>query len=547
MNKVTNNAYSLLHKDVIALVIITFTIFAIKAIFVVLNSSGPTISDELLNKFNARAIFEGQKYAIALYPPAYPLALTPAFFFKYWYEGMLIINAFWSSLIVPATWLLARAAGVRQSLLAALLVGLLPMHAIYPNVLRSENLYVPLFVLAVALALRGGKAGNIEALVFGFVLGITHLTKYLFLPALPLLVVAWLYSRSKYNPDVPSASLLQQYYPALFVLLSYGLVIAIWLIYGYASGFGLSEMFGFGISGHIAKAATVESLLMWVAAYSSYAILAWLPVWGIITIWVSQLSSKSWRINLESRHWFFLVLVLLLLGCYWLLAVQHSFGAEYNYPVPQRLIGRYLMPLSPIMLVLGVWVLERITEAMLCFGRFRALISAGVLIGFSSVAWWILFNNSIWKVTPWFANSEQGVPDVIAVVSPLMYLLAITITLLPIVFFYFRKADVRLLVLPLAVLMLISLISDAKRMLPLQFGRHFRELAAVGTILSRQGDTIHVLYDGDAQQLRLFQESMLFWELKQNQLSVEASLYEEGKKNASFSFPILHTSVMSIL
>jgi len=522
-----NNSW---YKDLPMLALVTFVLFAIKAVWAVLISSGPLIIDELLYKFNASAIFDLQKYFTAHYPPAYSLALAPALFFQNWYEGMLVLNAFWSSLVIPAAWLLARAAGVRYPLLAAALAALLPMHAVYPNILFSENLFVPLFVLAMALALRGGKRGNVEALAFGFVLGMTHLTKYLFLPALPLLFGAWLYSKCKDTLDTSSESPLQRYVPILLVIAGYGVVIGVWLIYGLASGFKLSQLFGFGISGIGAKAVTGSSLFMWGVAYSSYIILAWLPVWGIFAIWLSQQSDKAWRIRLEPQQERFLILSLLMLGCYYLVAVQHSFGAGYNYPVPRYMIGRYLMHLSPIMLVTGVLVLERIAETKLPFRLIKALISIGALIGFASVAWWIILNNGIWPLSNWNVSHVVNSIDVTAFGSPLVFFSVMVVVLLLPVIIFFRRNDIRLPVLLMVAFMLVGLGVDAGRVHARQNGLHYRHMAHAVANLNEQGNILNVFTDnkdlslllsqhfrGKDWVMRLNQRRLAFWgvDLKQ--------------------------------
>lgn len=545
------------YKDLPVLALMTLVLFAFKAIWAVLISSGPAYPDELTYKLNACAIFALQKYATAHYPPLYPLVLAPALFFKHWYEVMLVQNAFWSSLVVPATWFLARAANVRHPLLAALLAGLLPMHIVYTNLLLSENLFVPLFVIAVALALRGDKRGNVEALGFGFVLGITHLTKYLFLPALPLLFGAWLYSRSMNMPDTRSESLLRRYRPAFLVLASYGVVMGAWLIYGLASDFYLRQLFGLGISGGIAQAATGGSLLMWVAAYSSYVILAWLPIWGMIVIWASQFSDKALRIRLDTQQRLFLVLALLLLGCYWLLAVQHSFGAGYNYPVPQRLIGRYLMHLSPIMLVVGLWFLERIVERKAPFRDMKACIGIGVLVGFSFLAWEILFNKAIGKYAISIPISESGGVDVIAMVSSSVYLTAIASVLLPLIFLRFRKTDIRLFVLPMIVFMLVSIMVDAKRMSAYQNGLHYRQMAYAIANLNDHGDTFNIYTDskdlsplmsqsfrGKDWAMKMNQRRLAFWGVKQKQILIQDVSTQAGFQFASIQSPSLLVSSM---
>ena len=546
MNKQKFDLTDPYYKDLFFLAAMTFVLFALKALWSISIASGPTVSDELLYKFNASAIFEWKRYATAHYPPAYSLTLVPALFFRHWYEAMLVCNAFWSSLVVPATWFLGRAAGLRYPLRAAVLASLLPMHAVYPNVLFSENLFVPLFVVALALAQRGGRSGNTEALTFGVVLGLAHLTKYLFLPALPLLFGSWVYFRSKSNLRVPTAGLLRRYYPALLVVLAYCIIIGIWICYGLTSGYSLRKLFGFGISGISAKAAiTVHSLLMWIAAYTFYIILAWLPIWGIVTIWLSQLRDKAWRSQPALYHWRFLALVLLLVGGYWLLSVQHSFGASYNYPVPVRLIGRYLMHLSPIMLVVGLLLLESIAENPLSIGKTKALAGVGILASLASLAWWVLFNKGIWSFSVEFANREPGTVDTIALVYPAMFLFVIAMILLLLAMICFRKNKPRAWLLPIAALMLVSLVVDAARMYNKRNGLHHRELAAAAeTMPGRQDDTLHVYYDGFALQLKYFKERMLFWGIKRPVVPEEAVSYKRGIHFPSLPSPsVLITNI----
>lgn len=534
-------------KDLPVLALMTFVLFAIKAVWAVLISTGPTIVDELLYKFNASTIFDLQKYYTAHYPPAYSLVLAPALFFKDWYEAMLVVNAFLSSLVVPASWFLARSAGIKRPMLAAVLSALLPMHFVFPNILFSENLFVTLFVLAVAIALRGGKRGYIEALAFGFVLGVAHLTKYLFLPALPLLIATWLYCRRTSNQENASETSVSLYIPFLLVLLGYGLVVGLWLYYGGSSGFSLSQMFGLGFakvfgigaSGIKTKTLNADSFLMWVVAYISYLVLAWLPIWGVIAIWMSQVINKDWRIQIEPRHQRFLYLVLLLVSCYWLLAVRYSFGCGYNYPVPQRVMGRYVMQLFPIMLVVGVWIMEIFAESRAKFHKIKALFAIAMLVGVASIAWWILFNKGIWAFNEWFANRTPGTVDVVAMASLQVFLLAIAMISLLLAMISFRRNDIRLLVLPIVTLMLVSMIVAAGRMYVYQDGLHFRELAAAVTSLKQQNETLHILYEDNVLNRPFLKERMLFWGVKQNQLSAESVSAKAGINFDSLSSPTL--------
>ena len=150
----------------------------------------------------------------------------------------------------------------------------------------SENLFVPLFVLSTALALRvESKRGPWAALLFGFILGLTHLSKYLFLPAVPLLIAVWLFAHHQEQQQSSlTKSLLTCFLQLICILLTYSLTFGAWLYYGQASGFALNKLLGLGHQGVKADAASLDSLLMWVAAYTSYVVLAWCPVWALFAV-----------------------------------------------------------------------------------------------------------------------------------------------------------------------------------------------------------------------------------------------------------------------
>lgn len=176
-------------RSLIALALLTLAVVAIR-FYLAWVADGPRMyGDELRYKQNAEAIFQMGLYATAHYPPLYSVVIAPALNFFHWYEAMLILSSIASSLVVPATWILARTLNLSAPMALASLAALLPMHAVYSQTLMAENVGVPFFVLAVALAMRGKTR---DAFMFGLILALLHLTKYLYLPALPLLFMAWL-------------------------------------------------------------------------------------------------------------------------------------------------------------------------------------------------------------------------------------------------------------------------------------------------------------------------------------------------------------------
>ncbi len=82
--------------------------------------------------------------------------------------------------LAPLTWALARQLwfGERTARRAAIVIALFPLLAIYPLALASENLFVPLLALSLALVLRADERGEArDYALAGFVLGLTALTR----------------------------------------------------------------------------------------------------------------------------------------------------------------------------------------------------------------------------------------------------------------------------------------------------------------------------------------------------------------------------------
>lgn len=98
-------------KEVVVVGVMTFVLFVLKSLWALSQASDPFIPDELVYKFNARSLFDLTKYYSARYPPVYPLSLVPAFLFRNWFDIMLVLNAFWSSLTYRSGFLVSGPSG----------------------------------------------------------------------------------------------------------------------------------------------------------------------------------------------------------------------------------------------------------------------------------------------------------------------------------------------------------------------------------------------------------------------------------------------------
>jgi hypothetical protein len=506
---------------------ITLTLFVLKAIFTVYNATGPAIlNDEYIYKFNAESIFHLQKYADAHYPPAYSIALAPALFFDRWYEAMLVINAFISSMTVPAAWLLARAAGVRHPLVPAALAAIIPFHAVYPSFLLSENLFVPAFCLALALALRGASASAREGVLFGLVLGLAHMTKYMFLPAAPLLYLGWLWGMRR-----PENGRSNPWAKALAPVAGYALVVSLWLWYGHSSGFLVRELLGLDISAagrlvtnagetarRIRQFASAGSLFMWVCAYAAFFFLIWLPVWGIGMIWAAEKFSGRLLAKHERQVSLFLVLSLALIMGFCLTAMLHSFGGMYNYPHPKRIMARYLVHLGPVMLVIAAMALEALHGEKASGGRNRTpLCMVGLTALLGIIALWVI-RGGIWDFPSFFYKNQVNLLN-LSSIGPAAYLF---LALVPVTLYAaaFRESKHPAMVsVPLAAFLLCSSIAYACSAPYRQEGLHMRMIVAASTAKPFKGKSVHVFIGKTPVPAKGFADSARFWDLRDTTLT----------------------------
>lgn len=138
-------------------------------------------------------------------PPLYPAFLAGV----YWITGpesdnrialARLVQAFVTATLAPLTALLAIRLGVspRGAKRAAIIVAVYPILLLYPVALATENLFFPLSLLALLLALRavqeGGLGKHVQA---GTAFGAAMLTRSSFGVALPVIALwAWMRGRS---------------------------------------------------------------------------------------------------------------------------------------------------------------------------------------------------------------------------------------------------------------------------------------------------------------------------------------------------------------
>jgi|WetSurMetagenome_2_1015567.scaffolds.fasta_scaffold03941_8 hypothetical protein len=422
-----------LYLPLSAWLLITFLLLVfLKTCLIFFYPNGPAVFfDELLYKEQAQQIFSGQVHYGRLYdwayPPLYPVSLSLAFLSQeHWYEWMLFINTLLSSSIIfPAYLISKRLLPERVFFLPVIMVALLPFHAVYPSLLMSENLFLLVFLFALYFSLIREKRCWFSGMLVGVFCALAYMTKYLFLPSIPLLIgLWWLIPLIKQDLKGKSISQKLQLPDLAAVTAGFLVIYTPWLIYAQYIGMSVGKVMGlqfagsygkaisgagFHFSGDAIKIPNLDSLGLWVTAYSSYLVLVLAPLLGILYLYFRLLFSKKEDISSREKLFFFSIIAFSI--GYSLLAVQHSWGAGYNYPVPQYVIGRYLMHLTPLYFIAAVVALYRLSNHISYFKCSSIFIISLVALILVWAAQQILFEQAVWKLPGYFADSNFSAPD----------------------------------------------------------------------------------------------------------------------------------------
>ncbi|MDI6026706.1 glycosyltransferase family 39 protein [Corticibacterium sp. UT-5YL-CI-8] len=344
---------------------------------------GPIIfGDELLYRDFAQRLFELRPYSSGHYPPAYPLFLAPSFFFgSYFYEAMKVSNALASSLTIFPIFLIARLfLDERDSLLVAVASAAMPFHFVFPQLIMSENLFIPLLLFCFYLCLR--KAEKNETwwdIGTGAAIGLLYLTRHITLVLILPLAIIWMITNREKLP--------RRLLRGCIVIAAMAIVYVPWIVSQISVGVNPKHVFGFGIASKTnPEQLTLQLLIVWTALYAAYFAL-------LSSTTLPLLFSSIWR-PIQARDVFsnrLAIGALLLLAFFAMAVTRHSWRAAYNFPDMQRLMGRYLVCL-PFMFALVAAVEARRLDAVKSGLRWAAtfVLPSVVLMG---AAYLIVFQN----------------------------------------------------------------------------------------------------------------------------------------------------------
>ena len=185
-------------KQIKKLLLIFTVLVLVKSLLSYFIPSPSMFGDEYTFAKMAQSIFNEGSFSIHGFPtdkepPLYPIILSLAYIFKDMtlvYTFMKIINSILSSLIIfPAYFLTKEFLGDKKSLLASILIGVMPFSFVFPSIIMAENIYYTLILASLFFIYKSFTAkGYKYDILAGLFIGLSLLTKvigtFIFLPML---------------------------------------------------------------------------------------------------------------------------------------------------------------------------------------------------------------------------------------------------------------------------------------------------------------------------------------------------------------------------
>ncbi len=502
---------------------------------------GPIVSgDEFLYKDLAQSIFSGLGYfvhntgynvAYLMYPPLYPLILTPAFLFgDDWYAWMLRINVLVSSCLIFPVWAIARSLLPRQESWASVLVAaIIPYNVVFPRLIMSENLFLPLFITAFYLTLRDKDEGTLlPNLVTGAVWGLSYLTRHIFLAVIPVLFILW-WIKPKVLEEKHFSDLFHRsrFFAAVFILLGFVLVYAPWVLYSLGNSVDPLSAIGINTVSQPQRLANAEQTLgpindfaVWLIFYTAYVLLMSTP-------YLTFLAAYAWGVveRPERRSLFFVIAFASIMGVFLIIAaffISRSFGDGWTDFFVE---GRYVMYGVPLLPIVAFVVADRLRSIQVG-ARLRAIVIGwAISLILVCTSYFVLIGHGIWQLSPWFTSIDVVNFDVLGFNESTIFPLGVSLLALGILVGNVQSAFVLLPNRMTSFVLLIGfLLFNFGNISPCienmerdqEVSRHGRVLAQV---LLSQGSygygsdkyPINVILDDSSLSLGSYTLALLFW------------------------------------
>lgn len=336
-------------KEVLYMGLMYAALLLFKLIFVIGNRSFPIISDEFNYEFMSWQLTERGIYDSSHYPLLYPLLMAPAHLFgDNSYFVMKVLNAIYSSFVPVITYKICRLyVEEKPSLACSIFTMVIPYQYIIPMCLMSENVYFPLFLLAIYLFLRSYKKNVYEDIAAAVSVGLLMLTRHITLSLIPISALFWFIKQMGKKEKFAKIIL-----RGLGICVGIVVVYSPWLITKLMQGHTLKSIVGFGVASNTnPEQLTLPRFGLSFAYYFFYVALMAAPFLGVLVKSVRAIDiKKNERLSCYNQLWF---LLMGLIGMLVIASTRHSWRVYYNYPEFTKMKGRYVIYVTVLAAILA--------------------------------------------------------------------------------------------------------------------------------------------------------------------------------------------------
>jgi hypothetical protein len=382
---------------------------------------GAPLGDEALYRLYAVSLLHLGPYPTSpFYPPAYPLLLMLAELLSPGspIQAMIVLNIAAASAVMFPVYALTRQMLARDLAFgAAMVAGVLPASFIFAPALMSENLSTTIFATAFWLALRQRSATPAVSALFGAALALCFLTKFLFLPTIPLLGIAFMINQWLMTAPLERSSRWARMVRMGVVAAAAGiLLVALWSAYLVASGGTVAQSLGIHMATGSVDPKTTLDLLAGLPPLAYLPSILGLHGLALIAIALPILPLVLVAIPGGQRRPIFRYTILLgtMTAFMWLFITAYAWFSLKVFTYPQPICERYLMMLVPLVVPLAFVGLERMLDRMAIWRRWQTLAMASIFsLALSILVQVGFYDRAIWPVPEWTTIVWVGGPDVL--------------------------------------------------------------------------------------------------------------------------------------
>ena len=394
-------------KGILASLLIVYLLCVLFLYFTFgINTFGPVhFNDEIIYFRTALSIFKGVFGVKEFhhFPPVYPLSLLPAFLFFYpnkIYPAIKLLNVLYiSSAIFPIYLILRNFLNKKESLIALIVLILGPINVVIPRSVLSENIFYPLLFWSIYFTfIRTSNKNKLINVLEDLLLGVLYtaliFTRYIAIAVVPGLFLIWLI-KLFFCPKFSKKQVFHYLSRILLVALPILLVTGLWLYSGLLNGLPAKEMLGFSITGNPNPLQTTPYLLfMWIVFYLAYFCLMLGP--SLLFFLLSLINIKNFKVDQKYYQWFFACLIIS--GTFLIASIEHSWSAGYNFPVPIKIQGRYILYLGPLFYISALVFIKQFTDSHI--SSFKKIAASGISLILLIFSYLILFKGIIFIDKP---------------------------------------------------------------------------------------------------------------------------------------------------